>query len=1191
MISTKNTFRLNCFTLLALLVLGVFSTQIQGQNWQVYNTTNSPIGHDQVSEVSIDPTNRVWFGFEEGPIGPNNSTPISIRDGANWSQLTQSLNGIPMGGVHDQIAMPNGDYWLATTSTLTRKSGSTYTYFQPPNVSVQPAAVDTDAVGNIWVAGYGVSKFDGTNWTEYHTGNSGIVGNNATDVEVDAAGTIWVGTTSGLSKLSGTTWTNYTSSNSPLPTSQVRKVKSDGAGGVWVGTVFGLGHLDNLGTWTIYTTSNTAMTNHSINDIAVDGSGDLWLATNTAVVNYDGLVWTLYNTGNSGITADYAYKLVADAGNLYVVTNDKNLNIYNGTTWTNINYGMGGSFSPSNLSADYAGNILTSGTSYGLYVYDGTSLTQFSVYNTNFQLNQTHTIDFHSNGDALIGSTYGAAEYDGTNWDIYSTSNSDIATDYTEVMVPDGSGGFWVAGNGSGPQHFDGTNWTTYTTSNSGIVSNNITALTVDGNGTVWFGTYSGLTRYNGSTWYTYTSSNSSLSANWITNLYADENNDLWVVSKNFSGPNYVQRRSGFSWINYPNLTAYVNDISFSTSAGLWVGTASGAYKYNFPSWTNYTRTNSQLPSDTVNAIACDTSGAAWFATWNGAARFGPANSVDLGPDVTLCPGDSILLDAGPNFSTYLWSTFQTTQSIYVYGPGTYYVDVVDQNGFTSSDTIVVSSSPSGPISINLGPDTVLCNAGFLVLDAGTIPTGAYLWSDNSTGQFLTVNTTDWYSVFVIDACGNTAYDSIHVTFGNSNPVVILDSLVSNTPPMPRDTFLCADTMWAFVNPPFGCTGCTVTWNVPSGPYGVNITQSGTYSVILDDGNGCLSYDTLTVDMDTSCVWPGDANNDNIANNVDVLSVGLAFNNTGGARPAPYNDNLWYAHPVMDWSTSFLNGMNHKHADCDGNGIVEQVDVNVINQNYGLTHNKFFGVEGGPGDPDLYFYQLQDTAAAGDTITFIVGLGRDTLVADSVYGIAFTFHYDATLIDSGSVVVNYDSSWLGTVGTDMITLDRDFYGLGQTDIGISRTDLMNRDGYGRIASISVVVQDDVAGKDFIFEDLKMSFSTVTMISRLEQNLPVNVDTGQVVIYQFVDGIEDAHSLGAINMYPNPAKDHVIIETQNVNLENIQLTDAWGRIIRTESVSSTRGKYSVNTSSLAPGVYFLRLTDGKVWETKKLMIMR
>ena len=61
---------------------------------------------------------------------------------------------------------------------------------------------------------------------------------------------------------------------------------------------------------------------------------------------------------------------------------------------------------------------------------------------------------------------------------------------------------------------------------------------------------------------------------------------------------------------------------------------------------------------------------------------------VDLGNDTTsICQGDSVLLDAGAGHTNYLWSTGETTQTIYADASGSYSVTV--GNGTPSKVTAI----------------------------------------------------------------------------------------------------------------------------------------------------------------------------------------------------------------------------------------------------------------------------------------------------------------------------------------------------------------------------------------------------------------------------------------------------------------------------------------------------------------------
>ena len=80
-----------------------------------------------------------------------------------------------------------------------------------------------------------------------------------------------------------------------------------------------------------------------------------------------------------------------------------------------------------------------------------------------------------------------------------------------------------------------------------------------------------------------------------------------------------------------------------------------------------------------------------------------PALSVDLGNDTTLCPGESIALDATTLNATYQWQDNSGAPVFTASQPGVYWVSI-DIDGCKANDSIDVSYLSITPV--NLGNDT-----------------------------------------------------------------------------------------------------------------------------------------------------------------------------------------------------------------------------------------------------------------------------------------------------------------------------------------------------------------------------------------------------------------------------------------------------------------------------------------------------
>jgi len=145
--------------------------------------------------------------------------------------------------------------------------------------------------------------------------------------------------------------------------------------------------------------------------------------------------------------------------------------------------------------------------------------------------------------------------------------------------------------------------------------------------------------------------------------------------------------------------------------------------------------------------------------------------STEICPGTDLSPAYNITGGSGSGVFTHSWAgDIQYLDASDVPAPvfnsetpGNYQLTltVTDEHGCTGTDNIDIVVY-DWPAINDLGNDTLFCWGDDLTLDAGT-GTFTYAWSDGSTNQTLTVDTTNTYSVIVTDQNECTISDEIIV--------------------------------------------------------------------------------------------------------------------------------------------------------------------------------------------------------------------------------------------------------------------------------------------------------------------------------------------------------------------------------------------------------------------------------------------
>ncbi len=107
----------------------------------------------------------------------------------------------------------------------------------------------------------------------------------------------------------------------------------------------------------------------------------------------------------------------------------------------------------------------------------------------------------------------------------------------------------------------------------------------------------------------------------------------------------------------------------------------------------------------------------------------------------------------------------------------------------------------------------------------------------------------------------------------------------------------------------------------------------------IDDGNNfAMSWESYCETGEGACelVWPGDYDYNGIVAEQDVLYWGLAYGFTGDARLNASSD--FAGQLANDWLQS-VHGINSKHQDGNGDGIVNNSDLQTLEDNFASIHD------------------------------------------------------------------------------------------------------------------------------------------------------------------------------------------------------------------------------------------------------------
>jgi hypothetical protein len=588
----------------------------------------------------------------------------------------------------------------------------------------------------------------------------------------------------------------------------------------------------------------------------------------------------------------------------------------------------------------------------------------------------------------------------------------------------------------------------------------------------------------------------------------------------------------------------------------------------------------------------------------------------------SICPGESVTLTSSSTTGN-IWSNGSTSKSITVNTAGSYSVSNSSGTCSVSSAPITITLLNAPPVpTISSSSSTTFCSGGSVTLTSSS--SSGNLWSNGSTNQSITVNSSGTYNVTVSNGTCSTSSSPIQVNVLSypPNPVVSANGPTSFCP---------GESVILTSNSNIGNV-----WSTGETTNSINVSTPGSYTVANSNGN-CTSYSNpITVSFLNAPATPTITSS--VATSICLGdSVILTSSSTIG--------NLWNTGETTQSIVVTSNGIFNLSVS---NGICtstpDSIEINVLQYptvptitangsttfcpggNVTLTSSALSGNNWNTGEisqsinvtaDGIYYVSLSNGNCVSNSDTIFVTLLNAPAVPtiDVTGGISLCQGDSAVLTSSSlannlwsngestqSIAVNTDGNYSVTVSngncsstSNPVTITVNplpIINSNPTDIQVN----IGNQATFTTASNAKNYQWQVnsgAGFQNITNGGQYSGSTTNTLTVLNTTMSndnnffrctassnnCNVLTNEAKLTVINNsGLSENTNLKGLSIYPNPTANIITITSSSDYIgKNFVITDNSGRIVMNGTITSENT--NVNLEGLSPGLYNLDLGIG------------
>ncbi len=301
--------------------------------------------------------------------------------------------------------------------------------------------------------------------------------------------------------------------------------------------------------------------------------------------------------------------------------------------------------------------------------------------------------------------------------------------------------------------------------------------------------------------------------------------------------------QSFYSWIYIPSILTICEGDSIITECKLSCSIPIASFR-----WTGPLGFSSSGPNLILPKVTSAQGGYYYISVNAGALKFNDSLYVKVVPkpkafiipdgSTTLCEGDSLKLFAQPQGIeySYLWNTYETTNTITVSKAGKYSV-TVESNGCRDSDTIDIKTVPGFIPEIIVDGPKVLCEGDTMLLSAKPEGYGyRYNWSTGDTVQSTKVARGGIFHLSVEkDGC-------VRTTSINIQNIKKPEFHIAATGP----TVFCEGDSVVLTVEPFD-PDISYLWSTGEASQSIIVKNTGLIYVEAFSRNGCSTLDSVLI--------------------------------------------------------------------------------------------------------------------------------------------------------------------------------------------------------------------------------------------------------------------------------------------------------------------------------------------------------